>query len=124
MAQQAIIEVRDICQRVNGGRQTLHDISLTIGQGELVAIIGGSGTGKTTLLDTICGLLPPAPGEICYDGQPGGFGYVPQDDIIHLDLPLRRTLRYAARLRLPARATPAEIDTAVRRHPARRPVRR
>ena len=51
MAQQAIIEVRDICQRVNGGRQTLHDISLTIGQGELVAIIGGSGTGKTTLLD-------------------------------------------------------------------------
>ncbi|MGE5134892.1 MAG: ATP-binding cassette domain-containing protein [Gemmatimonadota bacterium] len=50
MAQQAIIEVRDICQRVNGGRQTLHDISLTIGQGELVAIIGGSGTGKTTLL--------------------------------------------------------------------------
>ena len=48
----------------------------------------------------------------------GGFrsvlGYVPQDDIIHADLPLVRTLRYAARLRLPAGVSAAEIDEAVR----------
>ncbi len=114
MVQQAIIEVRDVSQRVRSGRLTLHGVSLTIGPGELVAIIGGSGTGKTTLLDTICGLAPPAAGEVRCDGQRGGFGYVPQDDIIHLDLPLRRTLRYAARLRLPAAATAAEIDGTVR----------
>ena len=42
------------------------------------------------------------------------LGYVPQDDIIHADLPLQRTLRYAARLRLPSSTTAAEIDDAVR----------
>ena len=42
------------------------------------------------------------------------LGYVPQDDIIHADLPLERTLRYAARLRLPSSTTAAEVDDAVR----------
>jgi energy-coupling factor transporter ATP-binding protein EcfA2 len=42
------------------------------------------------------------------------LGYVPQDDIIHTDLPLRRTLRYAARLRLPSSTAPSEVDDAVR----------
>jgi energy-coupling factor transporter ATP-binding protein EcfA2 len=42
------------------------------------------------------------------------IGYVPQDDIIHTDLPLRHTLRYAARLRLPSSTTAAEVDDAVR----------
>jgi ABC-type multidrug transport system ATPase subunit len=92
----------------------LHGVSLAIEPGELVAIIGGSGTGKTTLLDTMCGLNPPSAGEIHYDGLRGGFGYVPQDDIIHRELPLQRTLRYAAQLRLPATTTPAEINDAVR----------
>ena len=44
----------------------------------------------------------------------GVIGYVPQDDIIHADLPLRHTLRYAARLRLPSSTTAAEVDDAVR----------
>ncbi len=38
---------------------------------------------------------------------------MPQDDIIHADLPLQHTLRYAARLRLPSSTTPAELDDAV-----------
>ena len=42
-----------------------------------------------------------------------GIGYVPQDDIIHLEMPLRRTLRYAARLRLPAGTSAAEADRVV-----------
>ena len=42
------------------------------------------------------------------------LGYVPQDDIIHADLPLERTLRYSARLRLPSSARAAEVDDAVR----------
>jgi ABC-type multidrug transport system ATPase subunit len=41
------------------------------------------------------------------------IGYVPQDDIIHLEMPLRRTLRYAARLRLPAGTSVAEADRVV-----------
>ncbi|TDD81757.1 ATP-binding cassette domain-containing protein [Actinomadura rubrisoli] len=110
-----MIEVRGVGQRVDGGRRTLRDVSLTIGSGELVAIIGGSGAGKTTLLDAIAGIRPPAEGEVRYDGDGTGkgggngrgLGYVPQDDIVHLEMPLRRTLRYAAGLRLPA-GTPAD----------------
>ena len=56
----------------------------------------------------------PPPGSVRFDGVDvhanlrtfrGVIGYVPQDDIIHADLPLERTLRYAARLRLPSSTT-------------------
>jgi ABC-type multidrug transport system ATPase subunit len=96
-ARRTAVEVRSLGQRVKSGTVTLRDVSLTIGAGELVAIIGGSGSGKTTLLDTMCGLRPPTGGTIRL--MSGNVGYVPQDDIIHLALPLARTLRYAAALR-------------------------
>lgn len=94
-----------------GGRQLLHELSLTVRPGELVAIAGGSGAGKTTLLETLAGLQPPSGGQVRHDST--RIGYVPQDDIIHLEMPLRRTLRYAARLRLPAGTSAAEADRAV-----------
>jgi ABC-type multidrug transport system ATPase subunit len=79
----------------------------------LIAIIGGSGSGKTTLLDTMCGLRPPASGEVLRaDGA--RVGYVPRDDIIHVALPVRRTLRYAAELRHvgdPAKAVEGVLRT-------------
>jgi ABC-type multidrug transport system ATPase subunit len=101
-----------------GGHELLHGISLAIEPGELVAVVGGSGAGKTTLLETMAGLRPPSAGQVTYDGragglEPGDIGFVPQDDIIHRGLPLRRTLRYAARLRLPAATPPAELDRIV-----------
>ncbi|MFC4053749.1 ATP-binding cassette domain-containing protein [Actinomadura syzygii] len=108
-----MIEVRDVGQRVDGGRRTLRDVSLTIGTGELVAIIGGSGAGKTTLLDALAGVRPPAEGHVRHAGGDGSLGYVPQDDIVHRDLPLRRTLRYAAGLRLPAGTPPEDAESAV-----------
>ncbi|MGK5683191.1 ATP-binding cassette domain-containing protein [Actinoplanes sp. URMC 104] len=86
-------------QVVRGGRRTLDDVSLTVRAGELVAVIGASGAGKTTLLEALAGVRPPAEGEVLFSGTPGPIGYVPQDDIIHQQLPLARTLRYAARLR-------------------------
>lgn len=94
---QPAIEVRALAQRARSGAVTLTDVSLAIGSGELVAIIGASGSGKTTLLDTMCGLRPPAAGTVSLTSR--SVGYVPQDDIIHLALPLARTLRYAAALR-------------------------
>jgi ABC-type multidrug transport system ATPase subunit/ABC-type multidrug transport system permease subunit len=89
--------VRALAQRARSGAVTLTDVSLAIGPGELVAIIGASGSGKTTLLDTMCGLRPPAAGTVSLTSK--NVGSVPQDDIIHLALPLARTLRYAAALR-------------------------
>jgi ABC transport system ATP-binding/permease protein len=104
-----------------GARQILQELSLTVKPGELVAIAGGSGAGKTTLLETLAGLQPPSAGQVWHDGIIRGartrmdarIGYVPQDDIIHLEMPLRRTLRYAARLRLPAGTSAAEADRVV-----------
>jgi ABC-type multidrug transport system ATPase subunit len=104
------------------GSTLLRDISVRFEPGELVAIVGGSGAGKTTLLDALAGVHPADAGDVCFDGMersawlaaPGNrVGYVPQDDIVHRDLPLRDTLRYAARLRLPHARSAAEIDAVV-----------
>jgi branched-chain amino acid transport system ATP-binding protein len=50
-----------------GGIVALDDVSLTLGDGQAVAVIGANGAGKTTLLKTICGLLRPERGEIILD---------------------------------------------------------
>jgi ABC-type multidrug transport system ATPase subunit len=121
------IDVDELSRRIRvrgRGELTLLDaVSLTVSAGELVAIVGSSGAGKTTLLEAIAGIAPATSGSVRFDGVDlagnleafrSVLGYVPQDDIIHADLPLRRTLRYAARLRLPSTASAAEIDHAVR----------
>jgi ABC-type multidrug transport system ATPase subunit len=101
-------------------RQILHEVSLSIEPGELVALAGGSGAGKTTLLEILAGLRAPSTGQVMHDGvrvdgatHHSGVGYVPQDDIIHGEMPLRRTLQYAARLRLPAGTPPEQADRVV-----------
>ncbi len=120
------IDVNDLSRRVrvrNRGEVTLLDsVSFTVSPGELVAIVGPSGAGKTTLLEAIAGIGPETSGSVHFDGidihaHPGTFrnvlGYVPQEDIIHADLALQRTLRYSARLRLPSATTRDEVDDAV-----------
>ncbi|WP_406085108.1 ATP-binding cassette domain-containing protein [Micromonospora zamorensis] len=100
---------------VPGGRRILDDISLTIQPGEVVAVIGVSGAGKTTLLETLARVRRPTTGTVAHDGADAvhAIGFVPQDDIIHRELPLARTLRYAARLRLPSGTGPTEISDRV-----------
>ena len=121
------IDVTELSRRVRVGKRdelTLLDaVSFTLAAGQLVAIVGPSGAGKTTLLEAIAGIVPATSGSVRFDGidvhaNLGTFrsvlGYVPQDDIIHADLPLVRTLRYAARLRLPSSTSAADVDDAVR----------
>jgi NitT/TauT family transport system ATP-binding protein len=50
--------------------EAIRDVSFSVGQGELVCIVGPSGAGKTTLLKCIAGLLAPSSGEIVLEGQP------------------------------------------------------
>lgn len=104
------------------GRRVLEDITLSIAPGRVVAIVGASGAGKSTLLDALAGVRPASEGTVRFDGADvashrGAFravmGYVPQDDIIHRDLPLRSTLRYAAQLRLPTSTSDDAIDAIV-----------
>ena len=52
-----------------GNLQVVHDVSLAIGQGEIVALVGGNGAGKTTTLRAIVGLLPPWQGEVRLGGK-------------------------------------------------------
>ncbi len=56
---------------VDYGRiRALSGISLTVAQGELVAVIGSNGAGKTTMMKTISGLLQPTSGQVRFDGKP------------------------------------------------------
>src|SRR3954451_19827262 len=113
---------RRVHERRRGVTTLLDDVAFSIAPGELVAIVGPSGAGKTTLLETIAGVAPDTDGFVRYDDVDvhanirsfrGVIGFVPQDDTIHADLPLRHTLHYAARLRLPSWTPAAQIDDAV-----------
>jgi ABC-type multidrug transport system ATPase subunit len=115
------VQATDV-SRTTRGRTLVDQVSLTVEAGEMVALIGGSGAGKTSLLETLVGLHAPTSGSVTVDGvdvardrRGVDVGLVPQDDIIHLDLPLRSTLRYAARLRLPRSVSVAELDQVVDR---------
>jgi ABC transport system ATP-binding/permease protein len=105
-----------VSKRHRNGDTALDDVTLSILPGRLTAIVGPSGAGKTTLLAALAGIAPIDGGTVSFQGigAAGGgarIGFVPQDDILHGELPLRRTLRYAAALRIAAPA--AELDEAV-----------
>jgi branched-chain amino acid transport system ATP-binding protein len=63
-----VLELRDIVCRY-GKVTVLRGVSLQVGRGQLVALIGTNGAGKTTTLKTISGLLKPASGQIVFDGN-------------------------------------------------------
>lgn len=102
-----------VSQRISSKKQTkvvLDSISLTVMPREFIALVGGSGAGKSTLMDALNGFRHAQRGQVLvngddlyqnYDLYRMNMGYVPQQDIIHTGLPVRRALRYAALLRLP-----------------------
>ena len=87
-----IVKIRDVTFTYNG-QVVLKDINLDIVQGDLIAMIGPNGGGKTTLLKLILGLLKPDKGVIRVMGQPAlqaaaNIGYVPQDVHIKRSFPI------------------------------------
>src|SRR5215831_19918110 len=63
------------------GRAVLRDVSLALGPGEFVAVLGANGSGKTTLLRSLLGFLPPLSGRV--ERAPGlRVGYVPQRETL------------------------------------------
>ena len=87
-----------------GKSHVIQGVSLDVGDGELVGVLGRNGVGKTTLLKTIMGLVPPRAGSVRFDGAelsrlPAyqiprlGIGYVPQGRRIFPLLTVRENLR-------------------------------
>ena len=108
--------------RTIGNRTLLAPTTLSIEPCEFVAIVGGSGAGKSTLMTAMCGFVRATSGRITingddlyagYDAYRSVIGYVPQDDILHLQLTVARALHHAARLRLPSDTTPGEIELRI-----------
>jgi branched-chain amino acid transport system ATP-binding protein len=64
-----------------GNIHALKGVSLEVGKGEIVTLIGGNGAGKTTTLRTICGLLKPRQGRIVLDGE--DLANVKPHDVVH-----------------------------------------
>lgn len=101
---------------------TGNNVSLNIKPGELVAIIGGSGAGKSTILNCMCGYLPPSKGDVYinginlyqnFDSLKKLIGYVPQSDIVYDNLTLYDMLSYTAKLRLPKDTSEKEREAAI-----------
>ncbi|HWL27638.1 MAG TPA: ABC transporter ATP-binding protein [Burkholderiaceae bacterium] len=63
-----LLEIRKL-DVAYGGIRALRGMDLTVGQGELVSLIGANGAGKSTTLRAICGLVPVAGGDILYEGR-------------------------------------------------------
>jgi branched-chain amino acid transport system ATP-binding protein len=91
-----------------GPAEVLFGVDLTLGRGEVVALMGRNGAGKSTTLKAIMGLLPPRAGRLRFAGQDIaglapfriarlGLGYVPEDRRIFTDLTVAENLEVGRR---------------------------
>lgn len=104
------------------GAVLLDDVTFSLTERSMLGIVGPSGSGKSTLLAALAGLRPAPAGQVLYgdrdlyrdyDELRNRIGFVPQEDILHRELPLRQALEYAARLRFPADVVAAERATRI-----------
>jgi urea ABC transporter ATP-binding protein UrtE len=100
-----MLQLRDVSAGY-GRTPVLHDISIEVDNGQLVALLGRNGVGKTTLLRAVTGEIPVSDGEISIAGRPvtkqkayqrarGGVAYVPQGRQIFAELTVQENLRVA-----------------------------
>jgi len=84
------VDLIQLRQVVVGYQQqpVLPPIDLTIGSGSFLGVVGPNGSGKTSLVRTMLGLLPPLGGSIVFPGKRPRFGYVPQRASVDLSFPL------------------------------------
>lgn len=110
---------RDIDFHFPASENGLHNFSFNLESGQLVAIMGGSGVGKSTLLGILNGNIRPQKGSVRLNGHPLDkneckrlIGFVPQDDLLIEELTVYQNLWYTARLCF-ARLTAREIEQRV-----------
>ncbi|HSI11458.1 MAG TPA: ATP-binding cassette domain-containing protein [Chthoniobacter sp.] len=103
----------------HAGTFRLENIQLTIPTGSYGVLMGRTGTGKTTLLEIVCGLRQPLSGRVSIGGRDvtheppatRGVGYVPQDGALFPTMTIREQLGFALRIRrLPAREIVERVE--------------
>ena len=103
---QPVLEIKNLT--VNYGViAALHDVSLSIGRGDIVTLIGANGAGKTTTLRAISGMAKAVTGEVLYEGTnitntpahtlvARGLAHVPEGRMIFANLTVMENLRMGA----------------------------
>ncbi len=119
------VEAYDIVKTVatkGGTKDILKHISLEIKPSNFVALVGGSGAGKSTFMNSISGFSKPTSGNVLVNGVDlydnysvlkNIIGYVPQQDIVYTNLRLYDMLKYAADLRMPEDSTDEEKEIQI-----------
>ena len=102
----SMLEVTDL-NVYYGVIHAIRDVSFTVDQGEVIALIGANGAGKTTILHTVTGLLAPKSGKVLFEGKeithmPGhaivrlGMSHVPEGRRVFADLSVYENLKLGA----------------------------
>lgn len=119
------VDVCNVTVRRGKGKKSFlanRDVNFSVNPGELVAIVGGSGAGKSTTLNCMCGYLKPTQGTVFingldlyqnFDTLKKIVGYVPQSDIVYDNLTLYDMLSYTAKLRFPRDSSHKEQEDAI-----------
>jgi branched-chain amino acid transport system ATP-binding protein len=118
-----------------GRSPVLHEVSLALRAGEIVALIGANGAGKSTLLNTVMGLVTTTSGDIRFDGKPitrqptpsivrAGIAQVPERRQLFGSMSIEENLRMGAYTSHDRRATTAALEEQFVRFPILRQRRR
>jgi ABC-type multidrug transport system ATPase subunit/pSer/pThr/pTyr-binding forkhead associated (FHA) protein len=101
------------------GKVILDGISFALDEGSFLGVVGPSGSGKSTLVNALTGFRPATQGAVFFSGRDlyaeyehirQLIGYVPQDDVLHMELTVGQTLEFAAELRFPSDVSQADRD--------------
>lgn len=101
-----MLEIKDL-HVYYGGIHALHGISLSVSEGQIVALLGANGAGKSTTLRTICGIVEPTEGSITFEGESliglhsfevvkRGIAMVPEGRKVFTNLTVAENLRLGA----------------------------
>jgi len=121
------LDAHKLVREVGNGLRVVDEVSFSILPGEMVAVMGPSGAGKTSVLTALAGYTPPTKGHVLIDGLSlykhydlfrQAVGYVPQEDVMHRTLTVEEVLTFHAKINFPDALEDDEIkgrvDTVLR----------
>ena len=127
----AMLEVKDL-EVYYGVIQAIKGVSFEVNQGEVIALIGANGAGKTTILHTVTGLLSPKKGQVFFEGKditkvPAhkivsmGMAHVPEGRRVFAELSVYENLKMGAYTRKDKSEIEESLENVYRRFPRLEP---